>query len=333
MSQTRIEIKVGIFVLLGLLLLGGLTLLFSRSTPFYKSYYELRLISANVGGIKSGAKVLMRGVQVGSVASTKLNEGGKNVTIFFKVESQYKLYSDAKFEIETSGFLGDQFIAIYPTKDLGELLKNHSEVLAREPFNMQEAVAVATEMIMKISETTTNLNAAVSDVRRMVLTEQKLSKLGNSLDRIDTITAEAQVMMTRLSADAQDTMTRLNGIVSNNAAPVSTAVSNLNVFTAQLPPLASHVNSLVASNGAELSMAIKNLEIASASLTNMMADLQAGRGVAGRLLRDDQMAVNLSAIAQNLSVTTSNLNTRGLWGILWKQKVPAPAKSNTATKK
>ena len=328
MSQSRIEIKVGIFVLIGLLLLGGLTLLFSRSTAFYKSYYELRLISANVGGIKSGAKVLMRGVQVGTVSSAKLNDGGKNVTIFFKVESQYKLYSDAKFEIETSGFLGDQFIAIYPTKDLGELLTNHSEVLARDPFNMQEAVAVATEMIMKISETTTNLNAAVNDVRRMVLSEQKLSTLGNSLDRLDSITAEAQ-----------GTMTKLNAIVSNNAVPVATAVSNLNAFTAQLPPLADRANalasqasSLVASNGAELSIAIKNLEIASASLTNMMTDLQNGRGVAGRLLRDDQLAANLSAIAQNLSVTTSNLNTRGLWGIMWKQKIPAPTKTNTATK-
>lgn len=328
MSQSRIEIKVGIFVLLGLLLLGGLTLLFSRSTAFYKSYYELRLISANVGGIKSGAKVLMRGVQVGSVASTKLNEGGKNVTIFFKVESQYKLYSDAKFEIETSGFLGDQFIAIYPTKDLGELLMNHAEVVAREPFNMQEAVAVATEMIMKISETTTNLNAAVNDVRRMVLSEQKLSTLGNSLDRLDSITT-----------DAQAAMTRLNGIVSNNAAPFTTAVSNFNAFTEQLPPLASQANalanqasSLVASNGAELTTAIKNLEIASVTLTNLMFDLQNGHGVAGRLLRDDQLAANLSAIAHNLSVTTSNLNTRGLWGILWKQKAPQPAKANTATK-
>jgi phospholipid/cholesterol/gamma-HCH transport system substrate-binding protein len=332
MSQSRIEIKVGVFVLLGLLMLGGLTLLFSRSTAFYKSYYELRLISANVGGIKPGAKVLMRGVQVGSVSSTKLNEGGKNVTIYFKVESQYKLYSDAKFEIETSGFLGDQFIAIYPTKDLGELLVNRSEVIAREPFNMQEAVAVATEMIMKISETTTNLNAAVSDVRRMVLTEQKLNGLGNSLDRIDSITAEAQSMMKRLSMDAQSTMTQINAVVSNNAAPVAAAVSNLNAFTTQLPPLANNVSSLVSSNGAELSTAIKNLEVASVTLTNLMFDLQNGRGVAGRLLRDDQLAANLSAIAYNLSVTTSNLNTRGLWGIMWKQKVPAPAKPNPANK-
>ena len=332
MSQSRIEIKVGIFVLIGLLLLGGLTLLFSRSTAFYKSYYELQLLSANVGGIKPGAKVLMRGVQVGTVSSSKLNDGGKSVTIFFKVESQYKLYSDAKFEIETAGFLGDQFIAIYPAKDLGYALTNHAEISARDPFNMQEAVAVATEMIMKISETTTNLNAAVSDVRRMVLTEQKLNKLGDSLDRIDTITAEAQAMMTRLSAEAQDTMTRLNGIVSNNAAPVTTAVSNLNAFTAQLPPLANNIASLVASNGAELSTAIKNLEIASATLTNLMTDLQNGHGVAGRLLRDEELAANLTAIAHNLSVTTSNLNTRGLWGIMWKQKVPAPGKTNTAIK-
>lgn len=322
MSQSRIEIKVGIFVLFGLLLLGGLTLLFSRSTAFYKDYYEVRVLSANVGGIKAGAKVLMRGVQVGSVSGTKLNEGGRNVTIYLKIESRYKLYSDAKFEIEQAGFLGDQFIAIYPTKDLGYTITNLTEVIAREPFNMQEAVAVATEMIMKISETTTNLNAAVSDVRRTVLAEQKLNNLANSLDRVDTMTAEAQGMVTRL-----------NAIVSSNATPVAQAVSNLAAFSDGLPTLSSQLNSLVATNGAELSIAIKNLETASSTLTNLMTDLQNGRGAAGRILRDEQLAADLSAIAKNLSVTTSNLNTRGLWGILWKQKQPAPTKTNPSNAK
>jgi phospholipid/cholesterol/gamma-HCH transport system substrate-binding protein len=321
MSQSRIEIKVGIFVLFGLLLLGGLTLLFSRSTAFYKDYYEVRVLSANVGGIKAGAKVLMRGVQVGNVSGTRLNEGGRNVTIFLKIESRYELFSDARFEIEQAGFLGDQFIAIYPTKDLGYAITNQTEVVAREPFNMQEAVAVATEMIMKISETTTNLNAAVSDVRRTVLAEQKLASIASSMERIDSMTAEAQGMVARL-----------NAMVSSNTAPVSHAISNLNAFTEQLPPIASQVNSLVSSNGQELSIAVKNLEIASATLTNLMADLQSGRGAAGRLLRDETMASNLTAIAQNLSITTSNLNTRGLWGILWKQKAPQTPKTNAPTK-
>ncbi|MGC3960606.1 MAG: MlaD family protein [Verrucomicrobiota bacterium] len=320
MSQSRIQTKVGLFLLFGLVLLGGLTILFSRSTPFYKDYYELRLKSGNVGGIKNGAKVLMRGVPVGMVKDTQLNEGGRSVTIILKVESRFKLYSDARFEIEQAGFLGDQFIAIYPKDDLGYMLTNHADVVAKEPFNMQEAVAVATEMIMKISQTTTNLNAAVSDVRRLVLSEDKLNNLGGSLERIDTITREAETMVKQLGS-----------IVTNNSAPVTSAVSNLNQFAAQLPPLANYAHSLIANNETNLHSAIANLEATSATLNSLVTDLQNGRGTAGVLLRDQTLATNLNLIAQNLAVTTSNLNTRGLWGIMWKQKLPpptnAPAKS------
>lgn len=321
MSQSRIQLKVGIFVLLGLVLLGALTLLFSRSTSFYKDYYELRLQSGNVGGIKTGAKVLMRGVQVGTVKGTKLNEGGKSVTIFLKVESEYKLYNDARFEIEQSGFLGDQFIAIYPTADLGYMLTNHADVVAREPFNMQEAVAVATEMLLKISQTTTNLNAAVSDVRRYVLTEQTLRNLGGSLDRLGNLTVAAQATISNLSA-----------VVSSNSEPVTTAVSNLTTFAAQLPLLADQINGLVASNQASIHQTLINLETTSGTLTNLMSDLQAGRGTAGRLLRDETLAENLNAIAYYLSITTSNLSSRGLWGIMWKQKTPPPPKTGATEK-
>jgi len=322
MSQSRIEIKVGVFVLMGLVLLGALTLLFSRNTSFYKDYYELRLTSGNVSGIKAGAKVLMRGVPVGSVKSARLNASGKDVTILLKIESKYQLYSDARFEIEQAGFLGDQFIAIYPSADLGYALTNQANVVAREPFNMQEAVAVATEMLLKISATTTNLNAAVSDVRRLVLTEQKLGNLGTALDRLNAVTVEAQSMVSNL-----------NAVVAINSHPVSLAVSNLSEFATQLAPLPGYLTSLVTSNEADIHSAVKNLEAGTITLTNLLHDLQSGRGAAGRLLQDEALANNLSLIAQNLSVTTSNLNQRGLWGILWKQKTPPPPKTDRAKTK
>ncbi len=319
MSQSHIQIKVGIFVLFGLVLLGALTILFSRSTSFYKDYYELRLQAGNVGGIKAGAKTLMRGVPVGKVESIKLNPGGQSVTLLLKIESHYTLHSDARFEIETAGFLGDQFVAIYPTDDLGYVLTNSAVVVAREPFNMQEAVAVATETLMKISQTTTNLNAAVSDVRRYVLTEQTLRNLGSSLDRLGAMTSEAQA-----------TISNLNAVVTSNSQPIALAVSNLNLFAAQLPVVAHQISSLVASNQTEIHTTVKNLEAGSATLTNLLADLHEGRGVAGRLLRDEALSANLEAIARNLSVTTSNLNQRGLWGILWKQKPPPASKTKTS---
>ncbi len=326
MSQKRTEIKVGLFLFVGLVLVASLAILFSSGTAFYRNTYELRLKSGDVGGIKTGASVLMRGVKVGTVARTTLDPDGKGVTIFLKINKQHTLLNNARFEIEQSGFLGDRFVGIYPGDGPGQRLAHGDEVQARSPFNMQEAVATATATLTKISQATTNLDAAVSDVRRLVLTEDTLSKFGASLDRFATMTAEAQAAVSRL-----------NILVSSNSAPVTAAVSNLNVFTSQLPPLATHVHSLVQSNGEDISTAVNNLESASVTLTNLMTDLQNGRGVAGRLLRDEEMAANLSAIAQNLSLTTSNLsiatsnlNRGGLWSIMWSRKPPRPAPTTQA---
>ena len=41
--------------------------------------------------------------------------GGTNVTITLKLYSQYIIHKDARFLIEQSGFLGDQYVGIMPT--------------------------------------------------------------------------------------------------------------------------------------------------------------------------------------------------------------------------
>ena len=46
------------------------------------------------------------------------------------------------------------------------------------------------------------------------------------------------------------------------------------------------------------------------------------KGLAGTVLRNDQLATNVDNIAANLSVTTSNLNRLGLWHFLWHKEIP-----------
>jgi len=79
MEKKRLEIKVGLFVFLGLALLGVLLLQFSKSASLWRGTYELHLHAVNVGGIKPRAGVLLAGVQVGSVTDISLDEGGTNV--------------------------------------------------------------------------------------------------------------------------------------------------------------------------------------------------------------------------------------------------------------
>jgi phospholipid/cholesterol/gamma-HCH transport system substrate-binding protein len=309
MSQTRLEMRVGVFVLVGLVLLAVLLLLFSQGVTLWGSSFQVRLRSGNVGGIKPGANVLLAGVPVGRVSGVELDPDGKAVTIFLKISKRYRLYQDAKFDIEQAGFLGDQYISIYPGANVGEPLTNNAVVQCRNPFNLQETVATAAETISRIGQVTTNVNAAVADVRRHLLTEQKLSSLGASMDRF-----------AQLTLDAQNAVSNVNGLVSANALPVTQAVSNLSGFSSQLAPLGTNLNDWVAANEDKIEVILENVEHASTLLTNLLAGLEAGRGAAGRLLRDEQLAANLSAVAENLAVTTSNLNRRGLWGILWKPK-------------
>jgi len=63
-----------------------------------------------------------------------------------------------------------------------------------------------------------------------------------------------------------------------------------------------------------------------------MADVQAGEGLAGKLLKDEEMAVKMSEIVTDLSVTSSNLNRLGLWRVLFP-KHPAASTSSSRDKR
>jgi hypothetical protein len=101
--------------------------------------------------------------------------------------------------------------------------------------------------------------------------------------------------------------------------------SNLVVFSKQLTQFADGLNGVLATNRESVHVAVVNLERSSETLKNLLNDVQAGKGLAGDLLKNEQVATNVSEIAQNLSITTSNLNRLGLWKIMWEHK---PQKSS-----
>src|SRR5881394_1380412 len=107
MSKTRLEWRVGIFVLIGLVLLAGLVIQFSKGGNPVAKKYTIRMRAANIGGLKKKAGVLMSGVQVGVVRDIRLGPQGTNVTIFLSIYQEYRVFKDARVLIEQSGFLGD----------------------------------------------------------------------------------------------------------------------------------------------------------------------------------------------------------------------------------
>jgi phospholipid/cholesterol/gamma-HCH transport system substrate-binding protein len=312
MEKASMERKVGLFMVVGLVLLAVLLVIFSKGGAQFSAGYELRLRSSNVGPIQAGAAVLMAGYPVGKVSKLTLSANGQFVTLTLKINNEYQIRTNSVFTIEQSGFLGDQFVAIYPNTNVdATVLPPGAEVSCPPPFNLQQTARDASSFIRRIDETADRLNTAIVDVRRDVLNDETLTNFAVGVKNMRTASERALGIV-----DEIDTL------IASNSPAVSVSASNFIVLSDQLNQFASNLSGLLATNGEDISVAVKNIESSTAALKNILEEAQAGKGLAGTLLRNDRLATNVTEIANNLSITTSNLNRLGLWGILWSHKPP-----------
>jgi virulence factor Mce-like protein len=317
MDQSRLEWKVGLFVFIGLVLLAVLLLQFSKGLTFFRPTYNILLTAQSVGGLKTRAQVLMSGVQVGTVSAMRLAPDGKSVTITLRIYQQYQIYRDARFAIESSGFLGDQYVAILPTNNQGPKFVSGEEAKAEAPLDLQEVARSAAGLLVHIDSAATNINDALVDARRTILGTRSLTNLSATFDNFHAVSERSLTLVDNVDA-----------LVETNRPAITAAASNLVFFSEQLSQSAGALRALVATNSPDIEKAVKNIESSSATLRHLLEGVQEGKGLAGKLLENEEIAANVSQIVSNLNTTTSNLNRLGLWGILWKHKPPrtnAPA--------
>jgi phospholipid/cholesterol/gamma-HCH transport system substrate-binding protein len=314
MSKPRLEWKVGIFVVIALVLMGVLLLEFSKGLTFFSHTYDIYLKATTVGGLKRKAMVMISGVQVGTVSDVDLDTSGTNVTLTLRIYSRYTIHRDAGFFIEQSGFLGDQYVSIRPTRNQGSIYQNGDTAYAEEPFDLQEFTRSASGFITRIDETVKKLNEVLLDLTRVVLRPENLTNVSVAVSNLRVFTDRALT-----------TIDNVNALLTTNTPAIEHAGTNLAIFSEQLIQLSGRLNDVVRTNAPDLNTSLKNVETSTEALKGLVEDVQAGRGLAGKLIRDDRMASDLSTILRNLSVTSSNLNRLGLWGILWQHK---PAKTN-----
>ena len=320
-KTTRIEWKVGLFVLIGLALGAALMLNFSKGITRFKSTYKLHLIMTTVSGLKPHADVMMSGVPIGNVIDTDLSQDGGAVDITVEILSKYQIRTNANFHIDALGFLGDQYIAISPsTNASAPLLKNGDTVIGEMPFNLQEAIKSTSGLLETAKLTLKDLDQAITNVNRTILNDQTLTNFGLAVSNFYSLTADAGAMVRQIG-----------GLITTNTEPINGAVRSLHEVSEKLDKMADDLRVIISTNSTEISTAVNNFRDTTASLKQTTDDLQKGKGLAGALLKDEQMKrqmqdllQNLNSMSANFAVFGSNLNQRGLWSMLRTPKTPPP---------
>jgi len=112
MEKTKLEFIVGVFVLVGVVCLGYLSIKLGKLELIGGNVYEVIAQFNTASGLKAGSSVEIAGVEVGRVRAITLNED--RAAVILAVDNKVKLYTDTIASIKTRGIIGEKFLALSP---------------------------------------------------------------------------------------------------------------------------------------------------------------------------------------------------------------------------
>lgn len=114
MEKRSIEAAVGIFVILGMICVGYLTIKLGKMQVLGDNTYSLTARFESVSGLKPGAYVEMAGVPVGQVGSISLDHKEQVAMVKLKIDKDVTLTEDVIASVSTSGLIGDKYVKLTP---------------------------------------------------------------------------------------------------------------------------------------------------------------------------------------------------------------------------
>ena len=110
--ERRVNLAVGVFLVLGVLALGYLSIKLGRVSFLGASGYIVTADFPSVGGLKAGSTVEIAGVEIGRVESIGLSD--YQARVILRLQRDVKLQDDSIASIKTKGLIGEKFVRISP---------------------------------------------------------------------------------------------------------------------------------------------------------------------------------------------------------------------------
>ena len=112
MEKTKLEIVVGVFVLVGVLCLGYLSIKLGKLEMVGGDVYEVEAQFNSASGLKPGSTIEIAGVEVGRIRGITLVEDRAKVKL--AINKTVKLYTDTIASMKTRGIIGEKFLPLNP---------------------------------------------------------------------------------------------------------------------------------------------------------------------------------------------------------------------------
>lgn len=289
------NIKLGIFVLAGTLLLILALYLIGSKRELFSSTFKVSARFYNVNGLMRGNNVRFSGIDVGTVEKVNIVDDS-SVLVIMNIENKVKQYikKNAIASIGTDGLMGNKIVNINSGSGPSEAAEEGTVLVTLRPIETDEALrtlnstndnlAIISEDLKKVTQKINNSKALwrlLSDTTNSDNLKQTMANLRTASGRSIEITN-----------DVKDVMKKIQ-----NGKGVVGGLLNDTVFSGQLKAVVSGLNSTS-----------KQMEKLTVDLNTVITKVNKGNGAVNTVLSDTAFANNLNRSIKNIEKGSDNFN-------------------------
>ena len=260
--ERGLEFKVGIFVFVGLAMVGALLVQFGRLGEGFKTYYTLTIRFNNASGLLKGSDVLLAGARIGKVAGgPRLVREGDGVAVPLKIYDYVKVPEGTKFTVGSSGLLGDRFVVVTPPPGPAKTyLPPNAYIEGTRETGIDDLTKQGGALVGDLRGTVQKIDTAVDRLNQDTLSKQNMENLKASMEHLNQAT----------SALAESSK-KLDGVMDQADSTMASAKK-----------------------------AADTLQNAIGDTRKVLHSATQGKGLVATLLNDQQLSDDLHALIRNL---------------------------------
>jgi len=294
--RERTELFVGLFILVGLAIMGTLIWQFGKIGDRIGDRYQIQLRLDDASGIMEGSAVRFGGTKIGFVARKDPRTDFTGIVLTLDLDSTYRIPEGSRFAVSTSGLMGDRYINVSPPQEVtNDKIKPGAMVEGVLEDPVKEIQETVMDLSTRANVVLAELDQAIADsqvvvanftkisekVDAQVLSDDNLDNFANALDKISLTTdnlTDASAKLEPLIEESRDT-------VKQAGKPFETADKAL----VELEPTVK-----------ELRVAVEGAQDAIDEANSAIREVTGGEGVTASLITNEELARDLESLIANL---------------------------------
>lgn len=316
------EAKVGLFVLLGVILLAYMSLRLGGIQLGGADGYTLFVEFDSAAGLDPNAAVRVAGVEVGRVRKISLVD--HKALLELQIRPEVKIGKDFTAVLTTKGLLGEKYLELLPGHPGAPPLTEGEHITRTRAYaDIDRLITILSDVsldIKKITESLSNVlggdagEQTISNIvknieeltfrlnRIVAKNDEQFENVMRNLDSFTTflnqegpqVTTELRTAINSLSESLLATSRNLDGMITENRGNLKEGVENLKAASLSLQQAMDTVNKVAGELGPDISTTMS-------SVKSITRKIDQGEGTLGQLVND-------KTLHENINKTVSGIN-------------------------